>query len=164
MPASADACLSITSGVDLRASSEALGTLARNPLRASLAGLAMAVAVATTAVVQTGLDGLARSARQASARAFGSDSFVVAKVAAGNLSRRALAEKLERNANITRSDVRFLDKVAGGRVVYAATAQRSVDISAGGRTFEDATLNGTEWTLPDIRDIGIDRGRFFHQG
>jgi len=141
--------------------SEALGTLARNPLRASLAGLAMAVAVATTAVVQTGLDGLARSARQASARAFGSDSFVVAKVAAGNLSRRALAGKLERNANITRSDVRFLDKVAAGRVVYAATAQRSVDISAGGRTFEDATVNGTEWTMPGIRDIGIDRGRFF---
>jgi putative ABC transport system permease protein len=141
--------------------SEALGTLARNPLRASLAGLAMAVAVATTAVVQTGLDGLARSARQASVRAFGTDSFVVAKVAAGSLSRRALAEKLERNANITRSDVRFLDKVAGSRVVYAATAQRSADISAGGRTFEDATVNGTEWTLPDIRDIGIDRGRFF---
>ena len=47
--------------------SEALATLARNPLRAALAGLAMAVAVATTAVVQTGLDGLARSARLASA-------------------------------------------------------------------------------------------------
>jgi putative ABC transport system permease protein len=140
--------------------SEALATLARNPLRASLAGLAMAVAVATTAVVQTGLDGLAQSARQASERAFGSDAFVVAKVAGANLSRRALAEKLERNPNITRSDVRFLDRVAGDLVVYAATAQRSADISAGGRTFENATVSGTEWTLPDIRDIGIDRGRF----
>jgi putative ABC transport system permease protein len=140
--------------------SEALATLARNPLRASLAGLAMAVAVATTAVVQTGLDGLARSARLASARAFGSDAFVVAKVAGANLSRRDLAEKLERNPDITRSDVRFLDKVAGGLAVYAATAQFSADISAGGRTFENATVNGTGWTLPEIRDIGIDRGRF----
>jgi hypothetical protein len=87
----------LTPGAWIEGVSEALATLARNPLRASLAGLAMAVAVATTAVVQTGLDGLAQSARQASERAFGSDAFVVAKVAGANLSRRALAEKPERN-------------------------------------------------------------------
>jgi putative ABC transport system permease protein len=150
----------LTPAVWVEGISEALATLARNPLRASLAALAMAMAVATTAVVQTGLDGLARSARQASARAFGSDSFVLARIAGANLSRRALAEKLERNPNITRNDVRFLDKVASGLVVYAATAQRSADISAGGRTFENAAVNGTQWTLPDVRDIGIERGRF----
>ena len=71
---------------------------------------------ATTAVVQTGLDGLAARRARASARAFGSDTFVLARVAAGTLSRREFAEKLERNPNITRSDVRFLDGVAGGRV------------------------------------------------
>lgn len=90
----------------------------------------MAAAVATTAVVQTGLDGLARSAREASARAFGSDSFVFARFASGNLSRRDLADKIARNPNITRSDLRFLDTVAAGRVVYAATAQRPADVTA----------------------------------
>jgi putative ABC transport system permease protein len=139
---------------------EAAGTLIRNPLRASLAGLAMAMAVATTAVVQTSLNGLAQSARQTSARAFGSDSFVVTRVATGALSRRELAEALDRNQAITRSDVRFLDAVAGGHVLYAATAQRSADVSADGRTFESATINGTQAPLPDIRDIGLNRGRF----
>jgi ABC-type antimicrobial peptide transport system permease subunit len=56
----------------------------------------MAAAVATTAIVQTTLDGLAREARDASARAFGSASFVIAKVATGNVSRRELVQKLER--------------------------------------------------------------------
>ena len=140
---------------------EAMGTIARNPLRASLAGLAMAAAVATTAVVQTGLDGLARAARLSSARAFGSDTFVVAKIATGNLSRRELADKLARNPDITPSDVRFLDSYADGLVLYAATTQRPADVSAGGRKFENATVNGTESTLFDIRDVGIDRGRFF---
>ena len=140
---------------------EALATVRSNPLRASLAGLAMAAAVATTAVVQTGLNGLARSAREASARAFGSDSFVLAKFSAGNLSRRALADKIERNPNITRSDVRFLDNVAGDRVLYAATAQRPADVIAGGRKFENATINGTQAALFDIRDVGIARGRPF---
>jgi putative ABC transport system permease protein len=138
---------------------EALATIRGNPLRATLAGLAMAAAVTTTAVVQTGLDGLAQSAREASARAFGSDAFVVARFSSGNLSRRELADKTARNPNITRSDVRFLDGVAGGQVLYAATAQRSGDVIAGGRKFENATINGTQAALFAIRDVGIERGR-----
>jgi putative ABC transport system permease protein len=140
---------------------QALATIRSHPLRASLAAIAMAAAVATTAVVQTGLNGLARSAREAGARAFGSDTFTVSRVAAGNLSRRELAERLERNPNITRSDVRFLERVADERVLYAATAQRQGDVSAGGRTFQNATISGTQSTLFDIRDVGLDRGRAF---
>lgn len=87
--------------------SEALATIRQRPLRALLAATAMAAAVATTAIVQTTLDGLARAARDASARAFGSDSFVIAKVATGNVSRRELEQRLERNPDITRADVRF---------------------------------------------------------
>ena len=140
---------------------EAVGTIRDRPLRALLAALAMSAAVATTAIVQTGVNGLARSAREASARAFGSDSFVLAKFAAGSLSRRELAEKIQRNPDITRSDVRFLEHVAGDRVIYAATAQRPADVSAGGRKFENATINGTQAALFDIRDVGIEIGRPF---
>jgi putative ABC transport system permease protein len=141
--------------------SEALATIRNRPLRAALAALAMAAAVATTAIVQTALNGLAQSARQASARAFGSDAFVVAKVAAGNLSRRELAQKMERNPDITAADARFLERVADGRVLYAATAQRSADVAAGGRTFDNATVNGTQAALFAIRDVGIEVGRPF---
>lgn len=140
---------------------QALATMRARPSRAFLAGLAMAAAVATTAVVQTALTGLARSAREASARAFGSDSFVIAKVAAGTLSRRELAARIERNPDLTRSDVRFLESVAANRVLYAATAQRPADITSGGRRFENATVNGTQAALQDIRDVGVARGRFF---
>lgn len=138
---------------------EALATLRARPLRASLAALAMAAAVMTTAVVQTGLDALARSAREASARAFGTDSFVLAKYATGNLSRRELALKMERNPNLTRSDVRFIDRFAGDRVLYAATTQRTADVSSGSRRFENASVNGAQATLFEIRDVGIERGR-----
>lgn len=140
---------------------QALATIARNPLRSSLAALAVAAAVGTTAVVQTGLDGIARSARDASARAFGSDTFVLARIAGGSLNRRDLALKSQRNPNITRSDVRFLDQVSGGRARYAATAQKSANVSLAGRTFENATVNGTQATLSGIRDIEVEAGRFF---
>lgn len=140
---------------------QALATIARNPLRSSLAALAVAAAVGTTAVVQTALDGIARSARDASARAFGSDTFVIARIAGGSLNRRELALKSQRNPNITRSDVRFLDQVSDGHVRYAATAQRSANVSLAGRTFENATVNGTQATLAGIRDIQVEAGRFF---
>ena len=138
---------------------EAIATIRAHPLRASLAALAMAAAVATTAVVQTGLNGLARSAREASARAFGSDAFVIAQVAAGGLSRRELADRIARNPAVTRADGRFLERMADSRVLYAATAQRQADVSARGRTFENAAVNGAQAALFEIRDVGIDRGR-----
>ncbi len=145
----------------LDGTSEAVRTIRRNPLRSALAACAVAAAVATTAIVQTGLDGVAAAARDASARAFGTDTFVLARVAAGTLSRRELAVKSQRNPNITRSDVRFLGRVADGRVRYAATAQRTADAIAGGRKFENATINGTQASLGAIRDIDVDAGRFF---
>ena len=140
---------------------QAHATVSGNPLRGGLAALAMAVAVATTAVVQTGLDGLAESARQASARAFGSDSFVLTRIATGTLSRKEIAERLQRNPAIRRDDVRFLDRVSGSEVRYAATSLRIADVVAGARKFEGASVNGTQASLADIRDVGIGEGRFF---
>ena len=139
---------------------EAVVTVLRNPLRSSLAALAVAAAVATTAVVQTALDSLARSARESSARAFGADTFVLARIASGNLSRRELADRLARNPNITRSDVRFVRQVADGKVTYAATAQRNADVVRESRKFEQATVNGTQAALLEIRNIEIEEGRF----
>jgi putative ABC transport system permease protein len=151
----------LTTSLIVAGISEALAAVRHRPLRALLAATAMAAAVATTAIVQTALDGLARAARDASARAFGSDSFVIAKVATGNVSRRELEQRLERNPDITRADVRFLETVAGDRVIYAAIAQRSTDVVAGGRRFENAAVNGTQAALFDIRDVGLEVGRPF---
>jgi putative ABC transport system permease protein len=151
----------VTRSLLVAGTSEALATIRQRPLRALLAATAMAAAVATTAIVQTTLDGLARAARDASARAFGSDSFVIAKVATGNVSRRELAQRLERNRDITRADVRFLETMATDRVMYAAIAQRSADVVAGGRRFESAAINGTQAALFNIRDVGLEVGRPF---
>jgi putative ABC transport system permease protein len=139
---------------------EAAATIRGNPLRSSLAALAMAAAVATTAVVVTGLNALAASARLASARAFGSDTFIVARLFPTGLSRRELADKLERNPNIRRADLRFLERHAGDQVLYAPVAQRQAEVAAGSRTFENATVNGAGAALADIRDVGLERGRF----
>jgi putative ABC transport system permease protein len=133
-----------------------------HPLRSILGALAIAVAVATEVLVVTAVDGVATYARVTAARTFGSDTFLLANVAApGQISRRELAAKLERNSPIRRPDVRFLERYASGKVVYAPSAQRVAEVTAGARTFENALVSGTSATLADIRDLGIERGRFF---
>jgi putative ABC transport system permease protein len=135
-----------------------------NPLRAGLGALAVAVAVATIVVVVTALDGLARYARATGARAFGSDTFLLAQIAtAGQSTRRELAEKQQRNPVISRADLRFLERNAGGDIVYASTVQRVGDVTAGPRKFENAGISGTTSTLADLRDLGLARGRFIQR-
>lgn len=140
-----------------QAGASALG----NPLRAGLGALAIAVAVATIVVVVTAIDGLGRYARTVSVRAFGSDTYLLAQIAsAGRINRRELAEKQQRHPAIRRGDLRFLEGHDDGGITYASTVQRTGDVTADGRTFEDAALVGATSTLTDLRDLGLDRGRF----
>jgi putative ABC transport system permease protein len=136
-------------------------SVSSNPLRAGLGALAVAVAVATIVVVVTALDGLGRFARTTGARAFGSDTFLLAQIAtAGQSTRRELAEKQQRNPAMDRTDLRFLERHARGEVIYAVTVQRVGDVTAGSRKYENAAISGTTPTLADIRDLGIGSGRF----
>lgn len=130
-------------------------------LRSSLASLAVATAVATMLIVTAGLDGARTYALAVGARTVGSDTFVIAQVATGQLSRRAVAERLRRNPPIRRADVRYLQRVAGETVLLAPTTQRSADVTAGGRTYQAASVNGTSSDLARIRDLDIGTGRFF---
>ncbi len=150
---------------DLRSVREALtqglSSMRGNPLRAGLGALAVAVAVATIVVVVTALDGLGRYARATGARAFGSDTFLLAQIAtSGQIPRRELAEKQRRNPAMGRTDLRFLDRHAGDAVTYAVTVQRVGDVTAGPRKYENAAISGATPTLAALRDLGIDRGRF----
>ena len=142
---------------------EAIAAASANRLRTALAALATAAAVFTIVIVVSGLDGMARYARETGARTFGSDTFVIAQLS-GQLSRREVERKLARNRPIRAADTRFLDRVSGGVVIYAPTAQRSGEIVAGSRTFENAAITGTASTLADIRVIDIGEGRFFSAG
>ena len=146
----------------VEAARQGVGALLSHPLRALLAGVAIAAAVATIAIVVVALDGVSRFARTNAARAFGSNTFVLAKVAApGQISRQELEKKLERNPNIRRADLRFLERWADGRAMYGATVNRRVEVVAGSRSYDGASLIGSTSELSQIRDLALERGRFF---
>ncbi len=131
------------------------------PMRSALGGLAIAVAVATIVTVVTALDGVRLYAEATTARTFGSDTFVIAQVAASSrVSRRELREQLVRNPPIRRADVQFLNRYAGEVALYAPSVQTRAEVSAGARVLEDAMVTGTTSALADIRDLNLARGRF----
>lgn len=140
---------------------QATRTLATNQLRAALGALAIAVAVATQVIVVSALDGVASFAETSTARAFGSDTFLMAQVASpGRISRQELQDQLQRNQPLRRTDWRFLERHADGLVQYAPSVQVVAEVTAGPRTYETAAVSGTTSVLADLRDLAIDRGRF----
>lgn len=140
---------------------QAATTLRANRLRSSLGALAIAVAVATQVIVVAALDGVAASAEATTARAFGSETFLLGQVASpGRISRRELQDQLLRNQPIRRADLRFLQGVADGLVEYAPNVQTVAEVTAGSRTFETAAVSGTTSVLANLRDLAIASGRF----
>lgn len=141
---------------------EARDTVRGYPLRSSLGALAIAVAVGTAVLVDAAVGGLAEFARLSTARAFGAETFVLAQVASpGQVSRRELSRMLERNRPLRRTDLKVLAELADQRVIYAATAQATADVSALGRKLENAAIAGTGAALPEIRELDVHAGRFF---
>jgi len=141
---------------------QAAATLRAYPMRSALGALAIAVAVATIVVVVTALDGVRLYTERTTARTFGSDTFVIAQVASpGRVSRKELLAQLDRNPPIQRAEMSFLDRYRGEVAIYAPSAQRRAEVSAGSRAMEDAVVTGTTASIVSIRQIDLSSGRFF---
>ncbi len=142
--------------------SQAFAVVREYRLRSTLGALAMAAAVTALAGISTGLEVLQSFAAQTTARSIGSDVFTLARVGVrGRLGRRELALKLERNAAITRSEVRFLDQHGGDLVTYAPSAQRVVDVTSIEGKLESVPVTGTTETITRIQEVALAEGRFF---
>ena len=113
-------------------------------------------------LVGAAIDGLGAYAQGVTATAFGTESYLVAQIAAvGRMSRRDYMEKLKRNKLIRPEDLTYLRQTTGERVIYSLYSQRTEDIKGDNQLYEGASVIGASYTLPDIRDVPITDGRFF---
>jgi len=140
----------------------AMESLRAHKLRSFLTLLGVIIGVASVIMVGAAIDGLGVYAEQSTAKAFGSESFMVAQIAAtGRLSRREYFDKVKRNKPIRTADARFLESINGDRVLYSPYRNHTSDIKRENITLEDTTVIGTSADMADIRDIGVVDGRFF---
>ncbi|MCC6862176.1 MAG: ABC transporter permease [Bryobacterales bacterium] len=139
----------------------ALDSIRAHKLRSFLTLLGVIIGVASVIIVGAAIEGLGVYADQSTAKAFGSDSFMIAQVLGGNLTRKEFFEKLRQNKPIRREDVAYLEQVNGDTTLYSPYRQRSTDIKRNGLIIEDTAVIGVSASMAEIRDLAIIDGRFF---
>jgi putative ABC transport system permease protein len=140
----------------------AFDSIRAHKLRSFLTLLGVIIGVASVILVGSEIEGLGVYAEQSTAKAFGTESYLVAQVAtAGNMTRREYFDRLRTNKPITMDEFHFLRTVNDENSIYSPYRQNTVDFKRDNLTQEDSTVIGCSAALADIRDIGIVSGRFF---
>src|SRR5229473_2110887 len=134
----------------------AVDSIRAHKLRSFLTLLGIIIGVASVILVGSAIDGLGAYAEGITAKAFGSDSFLVAQVASvGRLTRKQLADKQRRNKRIRLEDITYLRSVTGDSIIYSPYAQRFEDVKGENQVYEGASILGVSNTLPDMRDVPV---------
>jgi putative ABC transport system permease protein len=142
----------------------AMDSIRAHKLRSFLTLLGVIIGVASVIMVGAAISGLGVYAEQSTAKAFGSETFMVAQIAAtGRLSRREIFDKLKRNKQIRNADARFLEDLEGDKILYSPYRNHTSDLKRDNQICEDTSVVGVSSDMATIRDIGVDEGRFFTQ-
>jgi putative ABC transport system permease protein len=140
----------------------AVGSIRAHKLRSFLTLLGVIIGVASVILVGSAISGLGTYAEASTAKAFGSDTFLVAQIAAtGHMTRRQFFDKLRQNKPIGDADERYLESVSGEQVLYSPYRNRTVDVKRENATCEETTVIGVNASMARIRDIEVVSGRFF---
>jgi putative ABC transport system permease protein len=140
----------------------AVDSIRAHKLRSVLTLLGVIIGVASVILVGAAIDGLGVYAEDSTAKAFGTDSYLVAQIAqVGRSSRTERAAKLRRNKRIRPEDVDYLRATTGDQIQYSPYRVRFDDIRGTNALFEGAQVTGVSASLAEIRDLAVEQGRFF---
>ena len=140
----------------------AIDSIRAHKLRSFLTLLGVIIGVASVVLVGAAIDGLGVYAEVTTSKAFGTDSYMIAQIAAtGRLSRTQLAARLRRNKRIRQEDVDYLRIATGDRILYSPYRQKVQDVKRNSLTDESVDILGVSSVMPEIRDITVVQGRFF---
>ncbi|MCU1262979.1 MAG: hypothetical protein JWO80_5864 [Bryobacterales bacterium] len=138
----------------------AWSSIRAHKLRSFLTLLGIIIGVASVILVGSAIDGMSVYAEQSTAKAFGSDSFMVAQVM-GAKSRHEFFAKMKYNKPLHLADERYLRSTDGDTTLYSPYRNRTADTKREGLICEETSILGVSSSLAVIRDIGTSQGRFF---
>ncbi len=140
----------------------AVDSLRAHKLRTFLTLLGVIIGVSSVVLVGAAIDGLGRYAEESTAKAFGSDSYMIGQlINVGRISRKERMEKLKYNKPIRKDEIDYLRITTGDQILYSPYQQRNEDVKGDGLVLEGCSVLGVSASLADIRDLVIVDGRFF---
>src|SRR5580700_1884412 len=97
-------------------------------LRSFLTLLGVIIGVASVILVGSAIDGMGLYAEESTAKAFGSESFLIAQVASvGNMTRKQYFDKIKYNRPIKMAEDRYLQITNGDTTLYSPYRQSQLD-------------------------------------
>jgi putative ABC transport system permease protein len=140
----------------------ALDSLAAHRLRSFLTLLGVVIGVASVILVGAAIEGLGMTAEETTARAFGTESYLLAQIAnVGRLTPKERAARLRNNRRLRRDDLTYLRSETGDQILYSPYTQRIDDVKRDDRILEGCSIIGVASVLAEIRDVAVVEGRFF---
>ncbi|MDQ2776251.1 MAG: ABC transporter permease [Acidobacteriota bacterium] len=142
----------------------AVDSIRAHKLRSFLTLLGIIIGVASVILVGAAIDGLGSYTENITAKTFGSENFLIAQIASvGRLTARDFVNKQKYNKRIRPEDVAYLRDATGDVNIYSPYQQRMDDVKSENLTYESANILGVSYTLPEMRDVPVQQGRFFSQ-
>ena len=138
----------------------AVDSIRAHKLRSFLTLLGVIIGVASVIFVGSAIEGLSVYADQSTAKAFGSESYLVAQALSAHSLKEYLA-KIKHNKVIKMDDYNYLLAVDSDKSLISPDRDKEVDVKRDSYVSELTDINGVSNTIADIRDMVVVDGRFF---
>ncbi len=129
-------------------------------LRSFLTLLGVIIGVASVVAVGGAIEGLGHYVNERLVSTFGSNAFIVARIARINITDEEYEKLVRRNRRIYVDDMRAIRERCDSCDAVAVMLRTSDDVKVGGRSFYDASVQGVSADLPRIQELDVAEGRF----
>lgn len=129
-------------------------------LRSVLTLLGIIIGVASVVAVGGAIEGLGYYVKDRLTSTFGSNTFMVARIARVNMSQEEYEKVIKRNKRLYLPDMRAVEKRCEDCAAISTNMGRVSDAKVGNRTFFDANVRGVTADAPKIQELVVSEGRF----
>ncbi len=129
-------------------------------LRSVLTLLGIIIGVASVVAVGGAIEGLGYYVKDRLTSTFGSNTFVVARIARVNMSEEEYEKVIKRNKRLYLDDMKAVEARCDDCSAINTNMGRPADAKAGNRTFYDANIRGVTEDAPKIQELVVAEGRF----
>ncbi len=129
-------------------------------LRSVLTLLGIIIGVASVVAVGGAIEGLGYYIKDRLTSTFGSNTFIVARIARVNMSQDEYEKVIKRNKRLYLDDMKAVADRCEDCAAINTNMGRTADAKAGNRTFYDANIRGVTEDAPKIQELVVAEGRF----
>ena len=140
----------------------AVDSIWSHKLRSFLTLLGVIIGVASVVVVGASIEGFGKYVNDRLTSVFGSNSFILARVARIDISEEEWEKLIKRNKRVYPGDLRAVEERCDGCMAVSPVLRTRDDAKSGNETFYDADVTGVSADLPRIQQLKVAEGRFLN--